>query len=178
MNTFEILILAIGMCSDSFIISVCKGVTTNNKRKSAFLCSSFFTFFQVLFIIIGYYFGNFLNEPLKDIQNVIVFLIYFILAINILKEGFSEENSHTNEGLFSYIIPAISSSIDSLSVGFSFALYSEKITILLIFITPLTIFLSILGVFLGNKVGQKYKKILCFLSSLILLIFSIKFLIH
>lgn len=177
MTNIELLILSIGICTDSFVISICKGVISKNKKLTCIKCASSFTFFQVLFILLGFFFGGILNRFLDGIENLIVFLIFFILGINIFKEGFESDKEDKNESILSYILLGISSSIDSLSVGLSFALYGEKILTLILFVIPFTIIFSILGVLLGNFVGNKYKKITCIISSIILLYFGFKFLV-
>jgi hypothetical protein len=54
MGIIEILLLGISVAMDAFAVSICKGMTSERKLKTAFVCSTWFSSFQMLMPTIGF----------------------------------------------------------------------------------------------------------------------------
>lgn len=59
MGIFEIVVISIGLAMDAFAVAVCKGLSiTNFKIKNAVKVGLYFSFFQAVMPVIGYFLGT------------------------------------------------------------------------------------------------------------------------
>ena len=157
------ILLAIALAIDACILSMYNGI----KQKENFDCKTIiatslcFGFFQTFMPLIGYFIGM---AIVSLISKFTPFIALFLLVFFGLKMIFSGIKNIDNSEIvvlklnFIKIIGiAFSTSIDSLSIGLTFASYS---TVMVIFscllICFMTILLSIFGAILGKKISEKY----------------------
>ena len=97
-----------------------------------------------------------------------------------IKDSFSKETENLNDRTnFKTMLPlSIATSIDALAIGITFAFLKVNIIIAALIITITTFLISIIGVIIGNKVGNKFEKKAEFLGGIILLIIGIKILLE
>ena len=76
------------------------------------------------------------------------------------------------------IILAIATSIDALAVGITIPLLNVNIFLATIFIGVITFILSIIGVKVGNKFGDKYENKAEFIGGVILILLGVKILLE
>ena len=73
---------------------------------------------------------------------------------------------------------AVATSIDALAVGITFACLKTKIIVPAITIGIITFFMSVIGVKIGNKFGDKYEKKAELMGGVILILLGIKILLE
>lgn len=178
MNILELLFISIGLGMDACSVAICKGLSMNKMAlKKAIIISIWFSTFQLIMPIIGYYFGSYLGN-IKIYSHMIAFILLIILGINMIKESFNEENELNDDVSFKQmIIPSIATSIDALTVGVTFSLLDVNIFVSSIIIFIITFILSMIGVKIGNIFGDKYKSKAQILGGLILIIIGLKIII-
>lgn len=183
MKIISILLTALALSLDSMSIAISYGLyTKNNLKKELLKISLTFGFFQFIMPFIGFFIGNLFLNKISIYFNYISFAIFLFLGISMLKEGLSkDENSKyfsTSLNIRQLFFLGIASSLDALLVGFTFSLLPNfKVLLYSLLIGFITIFLSILGFYLGNKFGNIFGKKSNLIAAIILIIVSINILV-
>lgn len=182
-NTFELLpiiLIAIGLSMDALAVSITSGITINCLRvKHAFKIAFFFGAFQAIMPLLGWLAGIGLKSYVETIDHWIAFglltfigmkMIYEAVWINELEKKCDPLNLIVLLGL------AIATSIDALAVGITFAFIKVPIITPALIIGVITFTLSLSGVYIGNKIGDKLGSKMEVLGGLILIGIGIKIL--
>lgn len=180
MKFVELFLIAIGVAGDAFAVSICKGITSQKKLKTALICGAWFAIFQVLMPLIGYFIGTLFAEYIEKFDHWIVFGLLLILGAKMLKDAFSkkEETVKCDTSFMAMLPLAIATSIDALAVGVTFALTKANIVLALCLIGIVTFTLCFIGGMIGQKFGEKHKKSATILGGIILIALGIKILIE
>lgn len=181
MGALEILLIAIGLGMDAFAVSVCKGLSmTKMSWKKAIIVGLYFGIFQGLMPVIGYLLGTTFESFVTQIDHWIAFVLLTFIGLNMLKEAISEdsENCNDNVNFKTMIVLAIATSIDALAIGITFAFLQTNIVIAALSIGIITFVISVLGVKIGNRFGDKYEKKAEAAGGLILILMGIKILLE
>lgn len=177
MGTVEILLISIGLAMDAFAVAICKGLSMIKMNwKKAIIIGLYFGVFQALMPVIGYFLGTTFEHVITSIDHWIAFILLAGIGINMIKEAFSKDSENCNDNVDAktMIILAIATSIDALAVGITFACLRAHILLPIISIGIITFILSVMGVKIGNKFGDKYKAKAELAGGLILILLGIK----
>ena len=180
MDFFTLVLLAIGLCFDTFAVSVSCGLTIN---RIVFLKATRFAlvmaFFQGLNPLIGWFAGIGVVKYIRDYDHWIAFTLLFIIGIRMIFESYKKvEKRNFNPTRFStMIILALATSIDALIVGVSLAFTSVNIYWACFIIGVVTFIASMLGILFGKKTGERFSKKLEVAGGLVLIIIGVKILI-
>ncbi len=159
MDIVSLLILAIGLSMDAFAVSVCKGLAL--KKVSLFqmiIVGLWFGGFQALMPVVGYYLGKTFAGYITTFDHWIAFGLLAVIGLNMVKESRSAtcETTSNDLGFKTMLLMAIATSIDALAVGISLAFLNSNIWIAALVIGIVTFSLSMLGVKIGNKFGDRF----------------------
>lgn len=166
MSIIEILVLSIALALDALIVSFSYGMMlSSNRMKYAFLLAFSFGFFQFLMPLIGWNLTGFLYSSLENYSKIIVFLVFFLLALKFIFEAFLKDEKEKINCISTFCIVslAIATSIDALGAGVSIRLLNNNIWLPSISIGIITFILSFVGFFIAgifNKLSSKYVNIL------------------
>ena len=181
MTIIEILLISVGLAMDAFSVAICKGLSMKKMSwKNAIIIGSYFGIFQAIMPLIGYFLGSRFENIIVKIDHWIAFILLSAIGINMIKEAF-EKNEDKNNDLVDFktmIILAIATSIDALAVGITFACLRIRILEPVISIGTITFILSVLGVEIGNKFGEKYKNKAVISGGIILILIGTKILLE
>lgn len=161
MGSMELLLIALGLAMDAFAVAICKGLSMNKmNRKKAIIIGLWFGIFQGGMPVIGYFLGNTFEDFINSIDHLIAFILLVGIGVNMLKEALAEETSNLNDSINFKVmfILAVATSIDALTIGITFAFFDVNIVAAMWMIGSVTFIISVLGVKLGNKFGDKYQK--------------------
>ena len=188
MKLWEIIIVAIGLALDAFTVAVCRGATQGNlKKSSSIFVGMIFGALQTLMLTLGMFIAIF---PMLKSENLRIIslnqwfsaLILIYLGLKFFKNAFKQEEVYERrEEFFGYktsLALAFATSIDALILGISLGLLQTNIisTILILFIV--TSILVALGLWMGYRMGDKYKKQIDICGGIILLIIGIKIVLN
>ena len=96
-----------------------------------------------------------------------------------IKESFGEtEKLNDDFGVKTMALLAVATSIDALAVGITFAFLQVRIVPASALIGVTTFCLSALGIYIGNKFGEKYKSKAELAGGIILILIGIKILLE
>lgn len=93
-------------------------------------------------------------------------------------EGDDDEKSSEKLDLKELTLLAVATSIDALAVGITFAFLKVNILFSITIIGVTTFILSVIGVFIGNKFGSKFKSKAEIAGGVILILIGLKILLE
>lgn len=181
MGITEILFISIGLAMDSFAVAVCKGLSMKKMNwKKAIIIGLYFGGFQALMPLIGFILGVTFQDLVTSIDHWIAFVLLGFIGGNMIKEAFDKdaENSNDNVDFKTMVVLAIATSIDALAVGITFAFLKVNIILAILMIGIIAFTLSIIGVKIGNKFGDKYEKKAELAGGVILILMGLKILLE
>lgn len=183
MGVIDILFIGIGLSMDAFAVSICKGLKMKVvDLKQCLMIAWFFGIFQAIMPTIGYVLSSKFVEYINAYSHWVTFVLLTIIGANMIRESVGNEEEK-NDGkqvveikeLFGL---AVATSIDALAVGITFGTMGSQLhlsiwlSVTLIGIT--TFIISIIGVFIGNIFGSKYKTKAEIVGGIILILIGVK----
>ena len=168
MNFIALIFTAFALSMDAFAVSITKGMTIKNLKKSTALKRALaFGVFQGAMPLLGWALGISFESYIKSIDHWIAFILLGFIGFNMIK-GFFDDRKEENASELEFsattdvddlsnkeiIMLAVATSIDALAVGISFAFLNVSIIPAASIICIITFLVCVVGVFVGNKVGD------------------------
>ena len=168
MNFIALIFTAFALSMDAFAVSITKGMTIKNLKKSTALKMALaFGVFQGGMPLLGWALGISFESYIKSIDHWIAFILVGFIGFNMIK-GFFDDRKEGKESELEFsatadehdlsnkeiIMLAVATSIDALAVGISFAFLNVSIIPAASIICIITFLVCVVGVFVGNKVGD------------------------
>ena len=168
MNFIALIFTASALSMDAFAVSITKGMTIKNLKKSTALKMALaFGVFQGAMPLLGWALGISFESYIKSIDHWIAFILLGFIGFNMIK-GFFDDRKEENASELEFsattdvddlsnkeiIMLAVATSIDALAVGISFAFLNVSIIPAASIICIITFLVCVVGVFVGNKVGD------------------------
>lgn len=181
MNYIEIILIAVSLAADAFAVAICKGLSMKKiDINKSIIVGLYFGIFQGLMPIIGYLLGTTFKDLITSIDHWVAFVLLCSIGLNMIRESFSKEEDNCNDQVdLKTMLPlSIATSIDALAIGITFAFLKVNIIVSSSIITITTFILSVIGVILGDKFGNKYKSKAEFIGGLVLILMGIKILLE
>ena len=177
MGIAEIIILAAGLSTDAFAVSICKGLAERREFfRVGLACGLWFGFFQALMPFCGWLLGSAVSRLVERIAPYIAFGILAFLGVKMICGALleaREEKRLLSRGITSaprdatvgtgapIMLPlAVATSIDALAAGLSLAALKLSITRALFAVTlvgVITFLLSFIGAAIGSAAGARLK---------------------
>ncbi|MDO5852270.1 MAG: manganese efflux pump MntP family protein [Methanobacteriaceae archaeon] len=179
MNLLSIIFLAIALAMDAFSVSLTKGFTQKKLTKiQILLYGLFFGFFQFMMPVIGYICGTTIAGYVSSIAPWIAFILLLLIGLNMIKESLDDDEEITDIFTFKEVtLLAIATSIDAFAVGLSFAMLNTSLWIPCIIIGIVAFLFSLVGIYLGKKLGDYFGDKFQILGGIILIIIGFKILL-
>ena len=181
MGLIEIIFIGIGLAMDAFAVSVCKGLSMKKINwKNAIIIAIYFGIFQALMPVVGYFLGTAFSSIVESVDHWIAFILLAAIGGNMIKESTDDEVEKRNDNVDfrTMIVLAIATSIDALAVGVTFAFFKVNLILAIVLIGIITFALSILGVIIGNKFGDKLQNKAELTGGIILILIGLKILLE
>ncbi len=201
MTGFELLLLAMSLCFDTFAVSVGGGLSLRNvKFSKKAVIMAFFAFFQAGLLCAGWLTGSLFANYIMDWDHWIAFAILLYIGGKMIADNFSEglgngkNTLHIDEqtgcgreksiNLLDYktlVILSVATSIDAVAVGVSLALVDITavkmcFTIAATFIfTALASYIGLVG---GENIGCRIGAKASILGGVVLVLIGIKIVIE
>lgn len=152
------LLLGVGLAMDATAVSMTNGMCIPKAgKKEAFITSAIFGVFQGMMPLIGYCAGSLFAEYISRIDHWIALLLLGYIGGKMVFDSLTKEDDAIPLRFLSprlLFIQAISTSIDALAVGVSFAALSVPIFVASGTIALVTFLLSFIAVFIGKRFGN------------------------
>lgn len=176
----ELLLIAFSVALDVFAISIGKGLASSKVRPSnAVSVFIWFGGFHLVLPLIGYLVANKLSEYITSIDHWIILFLLTAIGVNMIYEAISGndcEKTSTDEFNWQHMLPlSLACSLDGLAVGISFAFMDKVNIVAALFIMPLvTGILSVIGLYCGHKLGDKWEERAQIAGGIVLILIGIK----
>lgn len=181
MSVLEMIVIALSLAMDAFAVSICKGLSMKRMRwKNAIVIALYFGVFQAIMPVIGYLLGISFTEIVEQIDHFIAFMLLLIIGINMIKSSFDDESENRNDKIDvkTMILLALATSIDALAIGVTFAFLNTNIFISSPIIGIVTFILSLIGVKVGNRFGDKFQNKAEIIGGITLILIGLKILLE
>ena len=183
MGFFERFLIGIGLSMDAFAVAICKGLGMERiNKRDTLLLALFFGSFQALMPLTGYLLGSRFASYIERWDHWIAFVMLAFIGGNMIRESREQEEEEAKHGgsiryreLFTL---AVATSIDALAVGVSFAFLGVRIAPAVTLIGCTTFVLTLVGVWVGNLFGSRYKSRAELTGGIILILIGVKILLE
>ena len=152
--------VALGLSMDAFSLSIVYGVNKIN-RLNMLKLSFWVGFFHFIMPIIA--------------SNIIVSIIFFIIAFSMINSLKDEEKAMTLDKLYYFIVFAFTVSLDSLSVGLAYGILKENILLASFTFSIIRFIFTFFGLVIGNIFGTRFEKTSKIIGAIILLLLAFKY---
>ncbi|MBE5967546.1 MAG: manganese efflux pump [Lachnospiraceae bacterium] len=161
MDLFTLILLALGLATDAFAVSLSNGMCACTVTKKHAIATAFtFGFFQAAMPILGYFLGCTFSDVVSRFQHWIALFLLGAIGVNMIWDAIKDQKNPedcSNKNIFTVsnlIIQGIATSIDALAVGVSLAVINVNILTSSLVIGIITFICCIFGVYLGHKFGS------------------------
>jgi putative Mn2+ efflux pump MntP len=182
MDLFSVILIAVGLSMDAFAAAVVSGVIIRQPSiRQALIIALYFGGFQALMPVVGWYLGNIVSTWLCHVDHWVAFVLLVMVGVKMIRGGISESESSLDFNplhLTVLLTLSIATSIDAAAVGLSFACLEMSIVRPIIIIGLTTFVFSIVGVFIGDRVGRLFGKRVEILGGLLLLVIGVRILVE
>ena len=183
MGFFELFLIGIGLSMDAFAVAICKGLGMERiNKRDALLLALFFGGFQALMPLMGYLPGSRFASYIERWDHWIAFVLLAFIGGNMIRESREQEEEEAKHcGSIRYrelFTLAVATSIDALAVGVSFAFLGVHIAPAVTLIGCTTFVLTLVGVWVGNLFGSRYKSRAELTGGIILILIGVKILLE
>jgi putative Mn2+ efflux pump MntP len=180
MDFITIVLVAIGLTFDSLAVSISTGLMVSHIRFfQALKIAIVFAVFQGFMPLIGWLFGMQVRDFISEYDHWLAFFMLSAIGAKMIYESLRDEKKEFDPTKITVIlILAIATSIDALVVGVSFAFIEVNIVQTILIVGGMTLFVTMLGIFLGKNASGYFGNKIEFLGGLILIGIGIKILIE
>ena len=181
MDFISTLLIAIALAMDAFSVSLTKGFTLKKITKTQVLWFAiFFGGFQALMPVLGWLGGIQLEWLITTFAPWVAFILLLLIGSNMIRESFSndEEDSSDKFSFKELTLLAIATSIDAFAVGITYAVLNTDILIPIIMIGVTAFIFTIIGLYLGKKIGNYFGDKFEILGGVILILLCVKILLE
>ena len=181
MDLISTLLIAIALAMDAFSVSLTKGFTLKDINKSQILWFAiFFGGFQSLMPILGWLGGIQLEWLITTIAPWIAFILLLLIGLNMIRESLSDDKDKISDKISfkELTLLAIATSIDAFAVGITYAVLKTDIVIPVIIIGLVAFIFTIIGIYLGQKIGNFFGDKFEILGGVILIFLGIRILLE
>ena len=183
---FTLLLMGVGLSMDAFAVSICKGLSMRKvNKKQCLVIGLFFGGFQALMPFIGWVLGSRFEQYITSIDHWIAFILLGFIGGKMVVEAIREKDEAVEVRKMDppldfkeMFILAIATSIDALAVGITFAFLQVPIVEAISIIGITTFMISVIGVYVGNFFGNRYKKKAELVGGMILILIGVKILLE
>lgn len=179
MDIISIILLAVALAMDAFSVSMTKGFTQKNITKRQILTYGiFFGVFQFMMPVLGYVCGTTISSFISAVAPWIAFILLLLIGMNMIRESLGDEEEVSDTfSIREVTLLAVATSIDAFAVGLTFAIMNTNLWLPCTIIGIVAFLFSIIGVYIGKKLGDYLGDKFQILGGVILILIGIKILL-
>ncbi len=170
-----VIIIAISLSMDAFSLALAYG-TLNLNKKDIYKLSLTVGVYHFIMPLLGLFLGNIILKYINN-PNIIVFIILFIIGIQMIYETFKEEDIKNIVSFKQMLLFGLAVSVDSFSVGIGLNVISKNYLYCSTIFSLFSLSFTYLGLILGKKINNIIGKTSTIIGGLILIIIAFMYLI-
>jgi len=171
MDPITLLLIAVGLSMDAFSVAICSGMASQGVKLSyAVRIAAFFGGFQALMPLLGWLGGIGLRDIISGFDHWVALALLGFIGGKMIVESLKAEcpTDPAPLKLGALLVLSVATSIDALAVGLSFSLLQVSITVPIIVIGVVTYIFSLVGVYIGKRVGCLFQSRVQLIGGIIL----------
>lgn len=176
MQIITIIIIAISLSMDAFSLSLAYG-TLNLNKKDILSLSITVGIYHFIMPQIGNIIGKIILNILPIKTNIIVFIVLFIIGLQMILETFKEEKNIKKLKIKEMLLFGLAVSLDSLSVGIGLKTIYHNVTISSMIFMIMSFLFTYIGLNLGKKINNIIGKISTLIGGIILMLIGLLYII-
>ena len=165
---------------DAFAVSICKGLSVRRLHPAHMLSAAvWFGGFQALMPLLGYFLGIGFADMVQHVDHWIAFVLLGIIGGKMIHDARQNDVEEYNPdfSIKTMFLLAVATSIDAFAVGLTYAILSYEILIPSVIIGVVAFLFTLLGIFLGKKIGNYLGDKFQIVGGIILILIGIKILL-
>ncbi len=170
-----ILVIAVSLSMDAFSLSLVYG-TLNLEKKTIILQSLIVGLFHFFMPRIGIYVGDKIFKIIPINPNIIVFIVLFIIGLQMILESFKEEKIK-KINIFEMIIFGFAVSIDSFSLGLGIKTIYPNVLVSTTICMIVSFIFTYFGLIIGKKVNGIIGKVSTIIGGIILVFIGLIYIV-
>lgn len=174
MELLLVLVVAVSLSMDAFSLSLAYG-TLGIPKKQIFLLAFIVGCFHFFMPIIGMFVGTSILNIIKINPDIIVFMVLLVIGIQMIFESFNQKEELKVMKTVELFLFAFAVSIDSFSVGLTLTNISENYILSAIIFALCSMFFTLIGLLLGNKIEKLVGKISTLFGGVVLILIGLIF---
>jgi len=160
MDAVSVVLIAVGLAMDAFAVALCKGTASRRgvTLRGMFIVGLWFGSFQAIMPVIGYLLGSSFHEMISGVDYWVASILLMIIGANMAREALSGDEDAVDDdiGARAMLPLAVATSIDALAVGVSLSMEGSGIIVPAMVIGLITMGLSMAGVWIGGRFGDRF----------------------
>ena len=169
-SAWTLLLLALGVSADAFAVALGKGLQLRaHVLRTALVFATAFGVSQAIMPLLGWLLGSTFADAIAPWDHWISFGLLALVGGKMLWEALSpdapvdaEHPEHVHDieafSVREVVLLSVATSIDALAVGVSFAFLNVDVAIAVTTIGLVTFALSFLAVFIGYRIGTRFRR--------------------
>ncbi len=182
MNFFTIVVIAVCLAMDAFVVSVVSGSAYRQlKVRHALQIALFFGGFQALMPLVGSLAGLTIKQLIAGYDHWLAFGLLAAVGGRMIYESFKFRPARRNfnpENIFVLLALSLATSIDALAIGITLSLLVTSVVTAVIIIGLVTFVFSYVGVWIGGKFGHFFEAGIEVVGGLVLIALGLKILLQ
>lgn len=183
MGFFDILLISIGLSMDNMAVAAASSCGSANYPLKISLKVAFtFCLTGLICLLLGWFGGSYLEKYISAWDHWLSFFILVYIGGKMVLNFFKkEESSACSYNLLktkTLVMLALATNIDVFAIGLTLAFYQPSLVLVLFVLSSCIICFTLLGFFMGKKMGSIFGKKAEFVGGVILLIIAFKILIQ
>ncbi|MCL4489977.1 MAG: manganese efflux pump MntP family protein [Chloroflexi bacterium] len=181
MGFFEILLISVGLAMDAFAIAI--GIGSAGRARGpgpVFRLSFHFGLFQFLMPILGWLAGSTFAEFISSIDHWVAFALLAFVGGHMIRSGLDPNGQvgakDPTRGR-SLVMLSVATSIDAFAIGLGLAMLQVSIILPSLIIGIVAAVFTLVGLEIGNRLGEVFGKRMELIGGLILIVMGIRVLI-
>lgn len=182
MTVVEIILMALSLSVDTFVVSMCGSVSLGKLTAGKVArVSSAFAVTQTALLAAGWLLGYSVVSYVSGIAGVVGFLLLLYIGVNMIRGALKSGGKETADlsGVRMLFLAAVATSIDASAVGVSLAmagLHIKSIVFSFISVFVVTALAAVAGIAGGFTVGRKFGKPAQIAGGIVLIAIGLKIL--
>ncbi len=180
MNIWVMIGLGVALSMDCFAVAVATSISLKRMHIGhALKMAFFFGTAQAVMPVLGWWGGLYFKNLIADVDHWVAFILLSAIGIKMIYESRQLEKAETLDPAHTGLLfaLAIGTSIDALIVGVSLSVLDVSIVMPVILIGLTTFVLTLLGTFIGDRLGHWFEGKIEILGGIALIAIGLKILI-
>lgn len=178
MELITIIVIAVGLAMDAFVVSIISGSAYRQLHvKHALRMALSFGVFQAFMPLIGSLAGLSLKDYIQNYDHWVAFALLAAVGGKMIYESFKIKSVKENpdpSNIFVLLVLSIATSIDALAIGITLSFITSSIALAAAIIGLITFVLSYAGVLIGKRFGHFFENRIEALGGLVLIGIGVK----